>query len=75
MVPVANLDGTVTKQAMSPIRFATAEPSSIEDIDPTVLCQAPLVGQHSREILAEYGYSDADVAAFLADKVVTIDQW
>lgn len=75
VVPVANLDGTVTKQAMSPIRFATAEPSSIEDIDPTVLCQAPLVGQHSREILAEYGYSDADVAAFLADKVVTIDQW
>lgn len=74
VVPVTNLDGTVTKQAMTPIRFATAEPSSIEDIDPTVLCQAPLVGQHSAEILAEYGYSGADIAMFLADKVITIDK-
>ena len=74
VVPVTNLDGTVTKQAMSPVRFATAEPASIEDIDPTIDCQAPLVGQHSAEILREYGYSDAEIEKFLADKVITIDK-
>jgi crotonobetainyl-CoA:carnitine CoA-transferase CaiB-like acyl-CoA transferase len=73
VVPVTNLDGTVTKQAMSPVRFSLVEPTCIEDIDPTVDTQAPLIGQHSAEILAQYGYSQAEIEAFLADQVITID--
>lgn len=73
VVPVANLDGTVTKQAMSPVRFATVEPSSIEDIAPTVDCQAPLVGQHSAELLREYGYTDEDIQRLTDAKVIYTD--
>ena len=74
VVPVENLDGTVTKQAMSPVRFATAEPASIEDIAPTVDCQAPLVGQHSAEILREHGYTSEDIQRLADAKVIHIDQ-
>jgi len=30
---------------------------------------APLLGEHTRELLAEYGYSDAEIAALLAEGV------
>lgn len=33
--------------------------------------EAPLVGQHTRELLAELGLSDAEVEGLLAEKVVT----
>lgn len=56
IIPVENRDGTVTKQPMTPIRFATTEPARIEDIAPTMERQAPLVGEHSAEILKEHGY-------------------
>ena len=72
VVPVKNLDGTETKQAMSPIRFTQVEPKSIEDIDPTVDSQAPLVGGDSVEILKGYGYTDAE--AFIESKVVHVDR-
>ncbi len=73
IVPVENRDGTVTKQPMTPIRFCTEEPKTIEDIAPTVDRQAPMIGEHSVEILKEYGYTDAQIDKFLADKVVTVD--
>ena len=68
------LDDTVTKQPATPIRFALTEPTCIEDIAPTMDRQAPMVGEHSAEILREYGYSDADIERFLADKVITIEK-
>ena len=74
IVPMANKDGTVTKQPATPIRFALTEPTCIEDIAPTMDRQAPMVGEHSAEILREYGYSDADIERFLADKVITIEK-
>lgn len=74
IVPVENRDGTVTKQPATPIRFATAEPACIEDIAPTMDRQAPLVGEHSAEILKEYGYSDEEIQKFLDDKVIYIDK-
>lgn len=74
IVPMANRDGTVTKQPATPIRFATAEPACIEDIAPTMDRQAPLVGEHSAEILKEHGYSDEEIQKFLDDKVIYIDK-
>ena len=73
IVPVKNTDGSVTKQPMTPIRFCLEEPKTVEDIAPTVDRQAPLVGEHSVEILKEVGYSQAEIDKLLADKVVTVD--
>ncbi|QAT51218.1 CoA transferase [Caproiciproducens sp. NJN-50] len=75
IVPVANLDGSVTKQAMTPVRFAAEEPASADDIEPTVRCHAPLVGEHSVEILKECGYSDSEVAGLLKENVITVDRY
>ncbi len=74
VVPVENFDGTVTKQAMTPIRFCEKEPESVDDIAPTVKCQAPKIGQDSEAILKEYGYSEADIQKFVDDKVVHIEK-
>lgn len=72
IVPVTNPNGTVTKEAMTPIRFSLEEPASPEDIAPTVDCPAPLVGQHSAEILREYGYSEEEITALMNSGVVTM---
>lgn len=74
LVPMANTDGTVTKQPMTPVRFALTEPTCIEDIAPTIDRQAPMIGEHSVELLKEYGYSDEEIEKFLADKVITVDK-
>ena len=71
LVPVKNNDGTVTKQPMTPIRFALSEPTCIEDIAPTVDRQAPKIGEHTVEVLKEYGYTDDQIAVFLDSGVVT----
>lgn len=71
LVPVKNNDGTVTKQPMTPIRFALNEPTCIEDIAPTVDRQAPKIGEHTVEVLKEYGYTDDQIAGFLDSGVVT----
>ena len=73
-IPVENRDGTVTKQPMTPIRFATTEPARIEDIAPTMERQAPLVGEHSAEILKEHGYTDEDIQKLVDSKVVYIEK-
>lgn len=70
LVPVKNNDGTVTKQPMTPIRFALSEPTCIEDIAPTVDRQAPKIGEHTVEVLKEYGYTDDQIAGFLDSGVV-----
>ncbi|WP_244494929.1 hypothetical protein [Bosea sp. Root483D1] len=35
---------------------------------------APLVGQHGREILAEFGFSSTEIAALEADGDMTVDE-
>jgi crotonobetainyl-CoA:carnitine CoA-transferase CaiB-like acyl-CoA transferase len=67
IVPMENNDGTVTKQPTSPIRFCLTEPKSVEDIAPTMDRQAPRVGQHTVEILKEYGYTDEQIDKFLTE--------
>jgi formyl-CoA transferase len=37
---------------------------------PTTIGPSPLLGQHRREILAELGYSDADIDRLKADGAV-----
>ncbi len=73
IVPVTNRDGSVTKQPMTPVRFASREPQTIEDIAPTLDRPAPLVGEHSVEILREYGYTEEQIQELLDKKVVTVD--
>ena len=45
------------------------QPIIMSDADPSIQRPPPGKGEHSREILAEYGYSDAEIDAF-ADKGV-----
>jgi len=74
IVPVSNLDGTQTMQAMTPIRFSLEEPHSIEDIEPTVIRHAPKIGEDSVEILKEYGYAEDEIRSLLTDKIVTCNK-
>lgn len=74
VLPVENKDGTYTKQAMTPIRFTQVEPERIEDIEPTVDCQAPAIGQDSVEVLRDYGYSDAEIQQMLSENVVYVEK-
>ena len=74
IIPVENRDGTVTKQPMTPIRFATTEPARIEDIAPTMERQAPLVGEHSAEILKEHGYTDEAIQKLVDSEGVYIEK-
>ncbi len=36
-----------------------------------VVSGAPTYGEHTREVLAEYGYSEADIAMMIGDKVIS----
>ena len=47
-----------TRALGSPVKFS-ATPTRIER-------GAPLLGEHTREILAEFGYADAEIAALIA---------
>ena len=50
------------QQARPPARFSES-PAAIHRMPPTL-------GQHTREILAEVGYSDADIEALLSAKAI-----
>ena len=45
------------------------QPIIMSDVDPSIQRPPPGKGEHSNEILAEYGYSDADIQK-LKDKGV-----
>jgi crotonobetainyl-CoA:carnitine CoA-transferase CaiB-like acyl-CoA transferase len=46
------------------------EPTEWSDTQPESTRHAPVLGEHTEEILAEIGYSPAEIAALLADKAV-----
>jgi crotonobetainyl-CoA:carnitine CoA-transferase CaiB-like acyl-CoA transferase len=50
-------------KVVAPAVKLSATPATIRE-------PAPLVGQHSREILAEFGYGEAEIADLLAREVI-----
>jgi len=53
-----------TKAIGSPLHFSAT---------PTAITRpAPLLGEHTREVLADYGYDDAAIGALVADGVVAV---
>lgn len=62
--PFENRDGSKVVLAMSPIKFGTT--------DVNMTCDAPLIGEHSVEILKELGYDEADIQSWLQEGIVTV---
>ncbi|MCG8607959.1 CoA transferase, partial [bacterium] len=59
---VTNTKGAQTETIGHPIKFSRA-PATIER-------GAPLLGQHSHEVLLEYGYTKKEIAEFVEEKVL-----
>jgi len=38
-----------------------------------VACAAPILGEHTREVLREFGYPDAEIDRFVTEGVVEIN--
>jgi crotonobetainyl-CoA:carnitine CoA-transferase CaiB-like acyl-CoA transferase len=47
-------------------------PVKFSDTPGKVRAGAPLYGQHTREVLAEHGFDDAEIAAFLAEGAIAV---
>ena len=63
VVDLDHPEAGATKALGCPIHFSSTPTS--------VTRAAPLLGQHTREVLAEYGYSTAEIDRFIADGVVS----
>jgi crotonobetainyl-CoA:carnitine CoA-transferase CaiB-like acyl-CoA transferase len=50
----------------------SAAPAQFDDEIPSIRRHGPSIGEHSREILLELGYSDADIDVLLRDSVTAI---
>jgi len=53
---------------------AVRNPVNLAHNGPTIDRPAPLLGQHSREVLREFGYSDEEIAAFARSGVTMIGE-
>ncbi|MDR3258008.1 MAG: CoA transferase [Fusobacteriaceae bacterium] len=61
-----NRDGSKNKMAMTPIKFGNIEVNLTSD--------APLIGEHSVEILKELGYNDDVIKEYLDKGIVVVDK-
>jgi crotonobetainyl-CoA:carnitine CoA-transferase CaiB-like acyl-CoA transferase len=62
VVDLVHPEAGPTRALGSPLHFS-ATPTRVDR-------PAPLLGEHTREVLRECGYSQAEVDAFIADAVV-----
>jgi crotonobetainyl-CoA:carnitine CoA-transferase CaiB-like acyl-CoA transferase len=62
VVDLVHPQAGATKALGCPIHFS-ATPTRIDR-------PAPMLGEHTRELLREYGYADVEIDAFVADGVV-----
>jgi len=62
IVDLVHPQAGATKALGCPVHFSAT---------PTAVTRpAPMLGEHTREVLAQAGYSDADIEAFVAEGVV-----
>ncbi len=59
-------NGNKTMLASTPVKFG--------NIEVNMTCDAPLIGEHSDEILRELGYSDSDIEALIESGIVTMNK-
>ncbi|HBG1752285.1 TPA: CoA transferase [Clostridioides difficile] len=59
-------DGNKTMLASTPVKFG--------NIEVNMTCDAPLIGEHSDEILRELGYSDSDIETLIESGIVTMNK-
>ena len=64
VVDLVHPEAGATRALGSPLHFS-ATPTRIDR-------PAPLLGEHTREVLRESGYTDAEIDAFAAERVVEI---
>ena len=50
-------------------------PFHLSDTPPTFRNFAPLLGEHTAEVLSSIGYSEADVDKLEADAVIRVNRW
>ncbi len=61
-----NRDGSKTVYAMTPIKFG--------NIEANLSRTSPLIGEHSKEIMEEVGYSEDEIEGFLQEGVILINK-
>lgn len=66
IVDIEAKNGEIIKTAMTPVKFG--------DIEPTIECDAPSIGQHNREVLKELGIPDEEIDAYEASGVIAYEE-
>ena len=64
IVEQVNRDGSKNSYAMTPVKFGGIEVNHI--------CDAPLIGQDSEEILKEIGYQENQIAEYIENGIVVV---
>jgi crotonobetainyl-CoA:carnitine CoA-transferase CaiB-like acyl-CoA transferase len=67
--PAVRENGYLMEHPRDDVRIAAA-PVQFDDEQLSIRRPGPALGEHTREVLAELGYTAAEVDALLADKVV-----
>lgn len=66
VVEDTNRDGSKTFYAMTPIKFG--------NIEVNLSRTSPLIGEHSKEIMKEIGYSENEIEEFIQEGVIVVNE-